>query len=66
MYNEKVIILDIRFNYEHNISKFKNAITLDINKFYLKQLGFKNVYQLDMGLIKYRKENGKDFDGKCF
>ena len=43
MYNEKVIILDIRFNYEHIIGKFKNAITLDINKFYLKQLGFKNV-----------------------
>lgn len=34
MHSENVIILDTRSNYEHNIGKFKNAITLDINKFY--------------------------------
>ena len=33
---------------------------------YLKQIGFKKVYQLDGGIIKYGKENGKDFDGKCY
>ena len=33
---------------------------------YLKKLGFKNVYQLKGGIIKYGLENGKDFDGKCY
>ena len=105
MQEEDTIILDVRSNYEHHIGKFKNAITLDINKFYelpdkikdhelylnkenhnkrlltyctggvrcetattyLKQIGFKNVYQLDGGIIKYGNEiNGKDFDGKCY
>ncbi len=31
--NEDTIILDVRSNYEHNIGKFKNAITLDIENF---------------------------------
>ncbi len=30
---EDVIILDVRSNYEHNLGKFKNAITLDIENF---------------------------------
>lgn len=30
---EDTIILDVRSNYEHNIGKFKNAITLDIDNF---------------------------------
>jgi UPF0176 protein len=34
---------------------------------YLKKIGFKNVYQLHGGIIKYGIENkGKDFDGKCY
>tara|TARA_Y100000991_G_scaffold39416_1_gene27420 strand:+ start:1276 stop:2193 length:918 start_codon:yes stop_codon:yes gene_type:complete len=33
---------------------------------YLRKLGFKNVYQLKGGIIKYGLENGKDFDGKCY
>ena len=31
--DEDTIILDVRSNYEHNIGKFKNAITLDIDNF---------------------------------
>jgi UPF0176 protein len=31
--NEDIVILDVRSNYEHNIGKFKNAITLDIENF---------------------------------
>jgi UPF0176 protein len=30
---EDVVILDVRSNYEHNLGKFKNAITLDIDNF---------------------------------
>ncbi|WP_258103731.1 rhodanese-related sulfurtransferase [Marinoscillum sp. MHG1-6] len=30
---EDTVILDVRSNYEHNIGKFKNAITLDIENF---------------------------------
>ena len=30
---EDVVILDVRSNYEHNLGKFKNAITLDIENF---------------------------------
>tara|TARA_B100000161_G_C33551589_1_gene415694 strand:- start:151 stop:1077 length:927 start_codon:yes stop_codon:yes gene_type:complete len=34
---------------------------------YLKKIGFKNVYQLHGGIIKYGIENnGKDFDGRCY
>ncbi|MDB5157894.1 MAG: hypothetical protein JWR50_2601 [Mucilaginibacter sp.] len=31
--SEDVVILDVRSNYEHNLGKFKNAITLDIENF---------------------------------
>ena len=30
---DDVVILDVRSNYEHNLGKFKNAITLDIENF---------------------------------
>ncbi len=30
---EDVVILDVRSNYEHNLGKFKNAVTLDIDNF---------------------------------
>jgi UPF0176 protein len=30
---DDVIILDVRSNYEHNVGRFKNAITLDIDNF---------------------------------
>ncbi len=34
---------------------------------YLKEKGYKNVYQLHGGIIKYGiEENGKDFEGKCY
>lgn len=33
MNDEDVIVLDVRSNYEHNLGKFKNAITLDIDNF---------------------------------
>ncbi|WP_304062173.1 rhodanese-related sulfurtransferase [Pedobacter glucosidilyticus] len=97
---DDVVILDVRSNYEHNLGKFKNAITLDIDNFrdfpsminelaqykdkkiltyctggikcekasaLLLHEGFKNVYQLHGGIIKYGKEaGGKDFEGKCY
>ncbi|MRX46982.1 oxygen-dependent tRNA uridine(34) hydroxylase TrhO [Pedobacter puniceum] len=97
---DDVVILDVRSNYEHNLGKFKNAITLDIDNFrdfpaminelaqykdkkiltyctggikcekasaLLLHEGFKDVYQLHGGIIKYGKEaGGKDFEGKCY
>lgn len=33
MHDEDVIVLDVRSNYEHNLGKFKNAVTLDIDNF---------------------------------
>jgi UPF0176 protein len=30
---EDVVLLDVRSNYEHNVGKFKNALTLDIENF---------------------------------
>jgi UPF0176 protein len=27
-----VVLLDVRSNYEHHLGKFKNALTLDIEK----------------------------------
>lgn len=97
---EDVVVLDVRSNYEHNLGKFKNAITLDIDNFrdfpdQIDQLaqykdkkiltyctggikcekasalllhhGFKDVYQLHGGIIKYGKEaGGKYFEGKCY
>lgn len=95
-----VVILDVRSDYEHQVGKFKNAITLDIQNFrefpekvkeldYLKDKkvityctggikcekasalllkeGFKDVYQLHGGIIKYGKEaGGEDFEGVCY
>lgn len=97
---DDVVILDVRSNYEHNLGKFKNAVTLDIENFrdfpdqiealaqykdkkvmtyctggikcekasaLLLHHGFKDVYQLHGGIIKYGKEaGGKDFEGKCY
>ena len=31
--SDDVIVLDVRSNYEHNLGKFKNAVTLDIDNF---------------------------------
>lgn len=97
---EDTIILDVRSNYEHEVGKFKNALTLDMENFrdfpekvkelenlknkrvityctggikcekasaYLLEQGFKNVYQLHGGIIKYGIEaEGEDFEGKCY
>lgn len=97
---EDVVILDVRSNYEHELGRFKNAVTLDIDNFrdfpakinelakykdkkiltyctggikcekasaLLLHEGFKDVYQLHGGIIKYGKEaGGKDFEGKCY
>ena len=97
---EDVVVLDVRSNYEHNLGKFKNAVTLDIENFrdfpdminslaqyrdkkvityctggikcekasaLLLHEGFKDVYQLHGGIIKYGKEaGGEDFEGKCY
>jgi len=97
---EGVVIVDVRSNYEHNVGKFKNAISFDIENFrdfpekvkeiekykekkvityctggikcekasaYLLEKGFKNVYQLHGGIIKYGlEEDGEDFEGKCY
>ncbi|WP_257657330.1 oxygen-dependent tRNA uridine(34) hydroxylase TrhO [Parapedobacter lycopersici] len=97
---DDVIVLDVRSNYEHQVGRFKNAVTLDIENFrefpqkinelaqyrdkkiltyctggikcekasaLLLKEGFKDVYQLHGGIIKYGKEaGGKDFDGKCY
>ncbi len=98
--DENTVILDVRSDYEHNVGKFKNAITLDIHNFrefpekvkelehlkdkkvityctggikcekasaYLLDQGFKDVYQLHGGIIKYGIEaEGEDFEGKCY
>lgn len=97
---DDVVVLDVRSNYEHNVGKFKNAVTLDIENFrdfpdkieeldnikdkkvityctggikcekasaLLLEAGFKDVYQLHGGIIKYAKETGgKDFEGECY
>ena len=98
--DDDVVIVDVRSNYEHNIGKFKKAVSFDIENFrefpekveelekykdkrvityctggikcekasaYLLEKGFKNVYQLHGGIIKYGiEEGGEDFDGKCY
>ena len=97
---DDVVIVDVRSNYEHNVGRFKNALSFDIDNFrdfpdkvdeleeykdkkvityctggikcekasaYLLEKGFKNVYQLHGGIIKYGlEEGGEDFDGKCY
>src|SRR5690606_32422519 len=30
---DDVVVLDVRSNYEHNVGRFKNAVTLDIENF---------------------------------
>src|SRR5690606_39433375 len=60
---EDVVILDVRSNYEHNVGKFKNAITLDIENFRdfpskvneLKDLKGKKVITYCTGGIKCEK-----------
>jgi len=98
--DDDVVVLDCRSNYEHNLGKFKGAVTMDIDNFrdipdhlkeleqyknkkiityctggikcekasaYLLEQGFKNVYQLHGGIIKYGiEEGGEDFEGKCY
>lgn len=97
---EDVVILDVRSNYEHELGRFKNALTLDMDNFrdfpdkvkelenlkdkkvltyctggikcekasaYLLEQGFKDVYQLHGGIIRYGIEaGGEDFEGKCY
>ena len=97
---DDVVVVDVRSNYEHNVGKFKNAISFDMDNFrdfpekveelekykdkkvityctggikcekasaYLLEKGFKNVYQLHGGIIKYGlEEGGEDFEGKCY
>ena len=97
---DDVVVLDVRSDYEYNLGRFKNAVTLDMENFrdfperveklkefkdkkiltyctggvkcekasaYLLEQGFKNVYQLHGGIIKYGIEaGGEDFDGQCY
>ena len=97
---DDVVILDVRSNYEHQVGRFKNALTIDMENFrdfpekvkelehlknkkvltyctggikcekasaYLLEQGFKDVYQLHGGIIKYGiEEGGEDFEGKCY
>ncbi len=97
---KNIIFLDVRSQYEYNLGRFKNAISLNINYFrdfaskvdninqyknntiityctggvrcekassFLIYKGFKNVYQLYGGIIKYGMQtNGCNFDGKCY
>lgn len=97
---QDVVVVDMRSNYEHQLGKFKNAVTLDMENFrelpeqlqqleaykdkkvityctggikcekasaYLLEQGFKDVYQLHGGIIKYGLEmGGEDFEGKCY
>lgn len=96
----EVVLIDMRSSYEHNVGKFKGAITFDMENLrelpdhiqeiahlknkkvityctggikcekasaYLLERGFKNVYQLHGGIIKYGlEEGGEDFEGKCY
>ena len=98
--DEDTVIIDMRSNYEHNVGKFKGAVTLDIENFrdmpekikeleqykdkkvityctggikcekasaFLLEQGFKDVYQLHGGIIKYGIEaEGENFEGKCY
>ena len=63
---------------EHELNNFKNfdrpiltyctgGIKCEKASAYLMDLGFRNVYQLHGGIIKYRKEvEDEDFLGKCY
>ncbi|SDM26847.1 oxygen-dependent tRNA uridine(34) hydroxylase TrhO [Siphonobacter aquaeclarae] len=97
-----VVLVDMRSNYEHNVGKFRGAITFDMENLrelpqhvaeiehlkesgkkivtyctggikcekasaYLLQQGFKDVYQLHGGIIRYGlEEGGENFDGECY
>ncbi len=95
-----VVLVDMRSDYEHEVGKFKGAITFDMHNLrelpdhiheiehlkekkivtyctggikcekasaYLIDQGFKDVYQLHGGIIRYGlEEGGEDFDGKCY
>jgi UPF0176 protein len=97
---DDVVVLDVRSNYEHQLGRFKNAVTLDMDNFrelpehldelaqykdkkiltyctggikcekasaFLRQQGFKEVYQLSGGIINYGKQvGGEDFEGNCY
>jgi UPF0176 protein len=96
----EVVLVDMRSNYEHQIGKFKGAVTFDMENLrelpehveeiahlkekkvityctggikcekasaYLLSQGFKDVYQLHGGIIRYGLEaGGENFDGKCY
>lgn len=96
----EVVLVDMRSNYEHQIGKFKGAVTFDMENLrelpehveeiahlkekkvityctggikcekasaYLISQGFKDVYQLHGGIIRYGLEaGGENFDGKCY
>jgi UPF0176 protein len=96
----EVVLVDMRSDYEHEVGKFKGAITFDMHNLrelpdhiheiehlkdkkivtyctggikcekasaYLLEKGFKDVYQLHGGIIRYGlEEGGENFDGKCY
>ena len=98
--NEDIVLLDARNDYEYEVGKFKNAITLPIKTFtefpekvkeiehlknkkivmyctggircekssaYLKEHGFKDVNQLQGGIINYNNTcNDDHWEGGCF
>ena len=63
---DDVVILDIRSNYEYNVGKFKNAITLDIENFRefqakideLKKFKNKKIITYCTGGVKCEKASG--------
>lgn len=95
-----VVLVDMRSNYEHEVGRFKGAVTFDMENLrelpehvheiehlkdkkiityctggikcekasaYLLERGFRNVYQLHGGIIKYGLEaGGEDFEGACY
>ena len=95
-----VVLVDMRSDYEHEVGKFKGAITFDMHNLrelpdhvheiahlkdkkivtyctggikcekasaYLLDQGFRDVYQLHGGIIRYGlEEGGQDFEGKCY
>ena len=97
---ENITLVDMRNDYEANIGKFKNAITLSMKNFrelpnavseienlkgkkivtyctggircekasaFLKENGFKDVYQIKGGILKFGEEFPDTYwEGKCF
>ena len=98
--NEDIVLLDARNDYEYEVGKFKDAITLPMKTFtefpekvkeiehlkdkkivmyctggircekssaYLKEQGFKDVNQLQGGIINYNNTcNDAHWEGSCF